>query len=155
MHSRVLIGPTNFWIFFYNFHLCPPGVSKIVTKLLQHCLGRKGGHSSSLLELNYKMSVYYVKYRVVNHPLREEESTTFAIHCRSITTPSCRRSLSIIGDPRVSIGYPTSLLVPILTPEWLFLAFTAIVVFHQTPEVKICFARYSEIVRLDYSILAV
>ena len=58
-----------------------PGVNQMITNLQQHCLGRKIGLLSNLLEMNYKTFVYYVEWRIV-HQLRGGMPNTLATHCR-------------------------------------------------------------------------
>ena len=58
-------------LYFLNFFcklslpLCPismfPGIHKMDTNFLQHCLEGKGGPSCNKLKMNYKTSVYYVE----------------------------------------------------------------------------------------------
>lgn len=78
-------------LYFFNFFcklslpLCPismfPGIHKMDTNFLQHCLERKGGPSSNKLKMNYKTSVYYVEWWVDSLLIRGGLPTTFATGC--------------------------------------------------------------------------
>ena len=67
-----------------------PGVNQMITNLQQHCLGRKIGLLSNLLEMNYKTFVYYVEWRIV-HQLRGGMPNTLATHCRWWTRPPLKQ----------------------------------------------------------------
>lgn len=77
----------TFLIFFckLSLPLCPismfPGIHKMDTNFLQHCLKEKGGPSSNKLKMNYKTSVYYVEWWVESLPIRGGLPTTFAAGC--------------------------------------------------------------------------
>ena len=51
------------------------GVDKMITSFLQHCLGGKGG-----FQVTYKISVYYVEWRVADHLPKGGAPTAFATH---------------------------------------------------------------------------
>ena len=69
---------TTFWILVY-LQLSPismmHGVDEMITSFLQHCLGGKGD-----FQVTYKISVYYVTWRVADHLPKKGAPTAFATY---------------------------------------------------------------------------
>lgn len=76
--AKALASYTTFWILIY-LQLSPismmHGVDQMITSFLQHCLGGKGD-----FQVTYKISVYYVEWRVADHLPKGGAPTAFATH---------------------------------------------------------------------------